>query len=353
MHMRRTWKGKLYWMLCLALSALFLSGCGGTELENKAFPLAVLVSGQDGQLTVCYLSQQLSEVANERADGGNMTAASAAGSTYYETHKTFEKNNRCQLDVSHTKAVVFQKGFIESGALPLFLDTVRSENMYARNTLVYVSDSSMEQLAELNTSLEIPLGSYLEQMTENEQDIRKQAAVTLGTLLNEQANASRTLLLPVLREENGLPQIYEYEALQDFEVKGRVGTKDAQIHYLLEGQLQQMDLHLDAGEQVRLSRLKCKREFVLNNGRVTEQIILRAEAEHITGSASQMKMEQMLQERITNACQDSQETLGLDLSDSSRCLALYAPDIYRLYGKCTDEYRKILDYEAQIQIHVV
>ena len=348
--MQKKWNMKIFGMISLAAVALSFSGCGGTELENKTFPLAVVIEEQQGQHKVCYLAQQLSEVSNERADGGNMTAANASGSTYYETHKSFEKNNRCQLDMTHTKAVIFQKGFLESNAFETFLDTVRSENTYARNTLVYISDSSMEDMAELNNSLEVPLGSYLEQMTENEQEVNEQAFVTLGALLNEQANASRTLLIPVLRVENKLPEIQSYEVLQGFEAKGRVDLKQAQIYYLLAGQMQQMDLYLDSEEQVRLQHLKCKREFRMDGGTVTEQIVLTAEAEHVTGNASQARIERELESEIKEACRTGMQEKQIDLTDSSRLLAMCAPDVYRVYGNRAEEYRKNLVYEGKVRV---
>ena len=338
---------------CLLLLALFCTGCAGTELENKSFPLAVIIAHKDGQHEVCYLAQQLSEVANERADGGNMTAASASGSTYYETHQSFEKSNRCKLDMTHTKAVIFQKGFLESRAFTVFLDTVRSENTYARNTLVYLSDAKTEDLAELNNTLEVPLGSYLEQMTENEREVKEQAFVTLGTLLNEQANASRTLLIPVLEVEHGLPVIKSYEVMQGFETKGSVGVKEAQIYYLLAGQMQQMDLFLDKEEQARLVRLKCKRKFYMQDGKVTEQLLLKADAERITGKAARGRMERVLAERIKDSCQEQLLQNDIDLTDSSRDLALYAPDIYRMYGKQVQKYRDNLVYDVQVQVRMM
>jgi len=351
--MQKKWNRKIFGMAGLAVLALFLSGCGGTELENKTFPLAVLIGEQEGEHKICYLAQQLSEVSNERADGGNITAANASGTTYYETHKLYEKNNRCQLDMTHTKAIVFQKGFLESNAFETFLDTVRSENTYARNTLVYLSDSSMEDMAKLNSSLEVPLGSYLEQMTENEQEVKEQAFVTLGALLNEQANASRTLLIPVLKVENKLPEIQSYEVLQGFEAKGRVNLKQAQIYYLLAGQMQQMDMYLDEEEQVRLHQLKCKRKFRLENGKVTEQIVLSAKAEHVTGNASRGRIEAELKNEIEESCRMGMLEKGIDLSDSSRYLAMCAPDVYRVYGSRADEYRKNLMYEGRVKVAVM
>ena len=42
-----------------------------------------------------------------------------------------------------------------------------------------------------------------------------------------------------------------------------------------------------------------------------------------------------------------------DLTDSSRYLALYAPDIYRVYGKRADEYRSNLTYEVSVRIRML
>lgn len=344
---------KIIWGICLLALVLMTGGCGGTELENKTFPLAVLIAQQNGRHKICYLAQQLSDVANERADGGNLTAAQASGSTYYETHQSFEKNNRCQLDMTHTKAVIFQRGFLESSAFRTFLDTVRSENTYARNTLVYLSDSSMEEMAKLNDTLELPLGSYLEQMTENEQEVNEQAFATLGALLNEQANASRTLLIPVLEVKNDQPVISAYEILQGFQMKGRADESEAQIYYLLAGQMKQMDVFLDKEEQVRLRRIKCKRRFLMNQENVTEQILVTAEAERITGKASQERIQRTLENRIEEICRTEIGKNEADLTDSSRYLALYAPDIYRVYGKRTEEYRKHLVYDARVRIRML
>lgn len=362
---------KIAVIVCMSVFMLFLNGCAGAELENKTFPLAVLIEQQDGQHKICYLAQQLSDVANERADGGNMTAANAAGSTYYETHQSFEKNNRCQLDMTHTKAVIFQKGFLESSAFRTFLDTVRSENTYARNTLVYLSDSSMEDMAKLNESLEVPLGSYLEQMTENEQEVKEQAFVTLGALLNEQANACRTLLIPVLEVKQDLPVISSYEIFQGFVPKGRVDAEEAKIYYLLAGQMQQMDLFLDKEEQVKLHKIKCRRRFLLredtdlnqdmdlhqdtdmHQDKVTEQILVTAEVQRITGKASEERVERMLENKMEEICRTGIQKNDADLTDSVRYLALHAPDIYRIYGKRADDYRKNLVYEARVQVRLI
>ncbi len=336
---------------CCAAAALFCGGCAGTELENKSFPLAVLIAQQEQQCQVCYLSQDLSAVANEQSDGSNITAASALGSTYYETQKAFEKNNRCQLDLSHTKALVFSEDYLKNG-FSMFLETVRRENIYARNTLVYLTESSMKDMADLNSDLDVPLGSYLEQMMENEQDIKEQAVVTLGMLLNEQANRKRTILVPVLRAEQGLPVIRSYVALQDFESKGRISTEEAQVYYLLQNQLDEMDLHLDADTQIRLSGLSCGRSFESEGDRIIQELDISADAEQITGRASEKEIEDMLQEKIQDICRGSQKQ-QIDVSDSYRWLARYAPELYLLYEKDPASYREQLEYITKVHVNVV
>ena len=185
------------------------------------------------------------------------------------------------------------------------------------------------------------------------QEVNEQAFVTLGALLNEQANASRTLLIPVLEVKRDLPVISSYEILQGFVPKGRADAKEAQIYYLLAGQLEQMDVFLDKEEQVKLHCLGCKREFSSDQEKVTERIWLTAEAKRITGKASEERIERMLENGIEEICRTGIEKNEADLTDSSRYLAMYAPDIYRVYGKRAEEYRKNLGYEVHVQVRIL
>ncbi len=344
-------KKKAFFFLLSAISFSFcFSGCAGTELENKYFPLATLLEAGRQKYDVCYLSQDLSEVANERADGGNQTAEGAGGTTYYEAQKSFEKNNRCKLDLSHTKALIFQEDMIDNKEFVRFLDTVRKENTYARNTLVFLTESSMEKLQKLNSKMDVPLGSYLEQMVENEQDQKERTALTLGNLLNEQANQNRTLFLPVIKEENGQPAVTHYKVLQDFSPKGTASMEEAQIYFLLENGLKQMDLKLDYGAQVRLSGLKCKRKFKAQGGKVVQQVLVSADAKLVSGSALKSAVESMLQEKILQAFWNQMEENQADITDSYRRLAMEAPELYREYQGHVEEYRTALECSPGVSV---
>ncbi len=340
-------------LAAFVLAITQMSGCAGTELENKSFPLAVLIEAQKNQYKVCYLSQNLAEVADEQADGKNTTAASANGSTYYETQHLFEKNNRCQLDLSHTKALIFQQDVLTNGEFDIFLDTMRSQNTYARNTLVYFAENEMDKLAKLNDTLEIPLGSYLEQMTENEQDIDKQAVVTLGVLLNEQKNKNRTILVPVLAQADSLPLIQSYVVLQDFVQTGQISVKEAEFYYLMENRLQQMDLQIERGAQVHLSNIQCKRSFQAEYGKVTQQLSITADAEQVTGSVLRKDIEKQIAENLLFLCQYLKEQDQTDITDSYYSLAKNAPNIYQLYEGQAEQYRNHLTYQVSVKIRML
>lgn len=350
------WKKKnmriAFFMLLWLPFLLISTGCAGTELENKYFPLAVLLEAGRQQYDVCYLSQNLSEIANERANGDNQTAEAASGATYYEAQKSFEKNNRCKLDLSHTKALIFQEDMMDNKEFVRFLDTVRKENTYARNTLVFLAGCSMKKLQKLNSDMDVPLGSYLEQMIENEQDQKEQSVITLGNLLNEQANQNRTLLIPVIKAENSQPVVSHYKLLQDFVSKGTASIEEAQIYFLLENGLKQMDLRLDYGAQVRLSGLKCKRKFQAEGGKVIQQLFITADAKLITGSVLKSAVESTLQEKMLQVFWNQMEENQADITDSYRRLAMEAPEIYRDYVGHVEEYRIALECSPSVTITI-
>lgn len=350
MALRKKKIRKVLLLLPGLLFAIFVSGCAGTELENKYFPLAVLLESGKQQYHVCYLSQNLSEVANERTERENQTEEGASGATYYEAQKFFEKNNRCKLDLSHTKALIFQEDMMERKDFARFLDTVRKEKIYARNTLVFFSDSSMEKLVKLNNDMDVPLGSYLEQMVENEQDQKEQAVVTLGSLLNEQVNRDRTLLIPMIKAEGGQPVVTHYKLLQDFVPKGTASLEEAQIYFLVENGLKQMDLRLDYGSQVRLSELKCKRKFQMEGGKVKQQLLITANAKPVTGSVLKSAVENMLQEKLLQVFWNQIEENQADITDSYRRLAMEAPEIYDDYAGHASEYRMELECSPTVTV---
>lgn len=338
-------------LFALALG-LVMSGCSGTELENKSFPLAVLLKGQEQGCKVYYLFQNLSEISNERASGENAVMTDVEGETYYAAQKAYEKNNRCKLDASHTKALILDMDFFEDEALlSSFLQTVRVEDTYARNTLFYLTDSDMADMAGLNEEMEVPLGTYLEQMTENEQDIGEGAVFTLGTLMNELANQDRTVLIPILEAGNGLPVVASYALMQEGRYAGRIDTGSAMMHYLVQGQLDELDLMLEGGGQVRLTGLSCKRSLKLDgDGRVTETLKVGGQYERLSGSFDTEEIEQSLKRQLTDSWQQCMADNHADLTDSYRYLAMKAPDAYARYRLDPEGYRAQLQLLAEVEI---
>ena len=53
--MWNNWKRKIQGLAGLIAAVLLLSGCGGAELENKTFPLAVVIAQQKGSIRSAIL----------------------------------------------------------------------------------------------------------------------------------------------------------------------------------------------------------------------------------------------------------------------------------------------------------
>lgn len=339
--------------MLVAAMAFLLSGCSGAELENKSFPLALLLDEKEGSCQSVYLFQQLSEISNERASGGNTTVNAASGGTYFEAQKAYEKNNRCQLDVSHTKAVILGLDFFEDAKMrKSFLEYVRKDGKFARNTLLYLTRQGLQELAELNEELEAPLGSYLEQMTENEQDIADTAVITLGTLLNEAENQDQVLLIPVLEVKNGLPVVCAYYVMEDYETAGVISVETAMSYFLMQGQLKELDLQLDGGAQVRLGNLSCQRSFSADGDQVLQNLLIKTDADYITGAGRKQEIQKEVQRQLETAWAQVRREYQADLSDSYRYLPMCAPKLWEVYKNDPDGYRAALNVRVDVQVRM-
>ena len=71
----------------------------------------------------------------------------------------------------------------------------------ARNTYLFATDLKMEHLFGLDQNLEKPLGTYLEELLESDEDYKDKRIMTLGRLYDERQNQMETLYIPVLGEK--------------------------------------------------------------------------------------------------------------------------------------------------------
>ena len=106
---------------------------------------------------------------------------------FYYTEK-LRKNSSKSIDFSHNKALILSEEFLkDEEKLQKFLEYAKTQELMARNTYLFVTDLKMEHLFGLDQNLEKPLGTYLEELLESDEDYKDKRIMTLGRLYDERS----------------------------------------------------------------------------------------------------------------------------------------------------------------------
>ena len=171
-------KNRRLWTMCVVLaSVFFMTGCSTTELEERSFPMLVAIGVEDGNVTY-------KDAFPKEDDTGKLGAK--------------------EKDYNHLKVLVLEEDLLEQQKLyESTLNEIAEKEIFPRNTYVCVMDD-MDELFELEKEISQDLGTYLEEYLKSHEE-KKDRLLTLGDLLDEQANQLFVLYLPYLDvEENKL-----------------------------------------------------------------------------------------------------------------------------------------------------
>lgn len=160
--------------LCVLLTFLMV-GCSTTELEERSFPMLVAIEYENGGVTY-------KNAFPKEDDMGKMGAK--------------------QKDYNHLKVLVLEDELLETkNAYESVISELAEKEIFPRNTYVCALDD-VEDLFEIEKKISQDLGTYLEEYLKlHEED--KGRLLTLGDLIDEQANHSFILYMPYLDvEEN-------------------------------------------------------------------------------------------------------------------------------------------------------
>lgn len=160
--------------LLVILASFLLAGCSSTELEERCFPMAVMVEMENGKVT------------------------------YYASFKEEKTENVDRLnkipDYNHLKVLVLEEDLLEQqNQYNAMLDKLAETEEFPRNTYVCVVDD-VDDLFELEKNITEDLGSYLEEYLKKHEE-KKDRLLTLGDLMDEKENQSMVLYLPYLEAE--------------------------------------------------------------------------------------------------------------------------------------------------------
>lgn len=352
-------KGKQAASAVMFFGMIFLlSGCSTMELENRKFPLAMGIDKVEDLCRISYKFQDLSKVADENAVSSSGTDFYIEDKDFFTGISKYANNTNKMMDYNHMKALVLSEDFMEDEeSLSMFLEICQKEDLIARNTLMFFSENAAEILA-LDQNLDTAIGSYLEEMMESRDDYKLKTTVTLGDLYNESVNKEQLLLIPVLKEEGGLPIICNYYAFSYGVPKGEVTVGEAILSYLCQGSIKKLAFTLQDGTPVSINRIKVKEDFMgekklLYHNKIRLEVVV--EKDFDTGSRKGEELGRQIEDlflgQLTKSAKSLLRDSEIDMTNSFYKIGRYDRKKYEKYKNDSQKY--LNDLEMQFEVDVI
>lgn len=345
--------------IVLLCGAALLSGCSTQELENRKFPLAMGVDRQEDACRVSYKFQDLSKIADEKAEGSpGGTDFYIEDEDFYTAVSKYANQTNKILDYNHMKALILSVDFVEDAeALSNFIWICEKENLIARNTLLFFSEDAAEILL-LDKKLDASIGSYLEEMMDSREDYKLKDAATFGDLCNEMWNREQLLLIPVLAESGGVPVIRSYYALSGGAPKGEVEVNEAVLSYLSQGKIKKLSFSLEDGTAILINRIRVRGKFLNDGGLIyRNKIHLEAVVEKEmdtggdNGEAVRRQIKELFERQLNEGARRLKDAPGIDMNNCFYKLGMSGGESLRRYRG--DLAGFLSDLEVRYEVDVI
>lgn len=330
-------KGLLFAIVWMSLC---LTGCGDHELENREFPLAIGVESAKEGCLAAFSFPILSDSSGDNGTSGTASTALEKGRDFFTIQKNYEKNSSKSIDFSHNKVLILGEDFIkDEEQLQNFIDYARTQELMARNTYLFVTDLSMEELFDMGGKLEKPFGTYLEELLESDEDYGNKQIMTLGKLYDERLNQMETLFIPVLGAgEDNKPMVTASWVLKNGEPLKKVSRNTAMESLLIQGKLKGASFQDGDGNEWRLTHIKPSYELKkdLDHPGVTVEITCKAGlkngrvADWREEEDLEIKLGEEISSRLTETAKKGLKK-GFDLTNSYKKLGNHYRQAYRYY----------------------
>lgn len=363
------------------LAVLCLGGCGNTELEERNFPLAAAVTLTKENYQMAFGFEQLKDVADEKSEKENTSVLLAEGKDCMELFLHADGENPGEMDYNHLKALILNRSLLEDEKrLGAFLGYLEEENLFSRNTLLFVTEDKPDQVMEMDTVLKEPVGTYLNERIASDERFKDSEAVTLGSLFRIWENENENLWIPYINCAEDKMILEKYYLMQGRMAAGKVDRETGELALLSEQKMKSYSISLEDAESVTLSNLCCSYAFAEQNGQVTETVTIKADGKYQgnrellqktkhrdekledlhtdsqDGNALlevEAEIEQTLEEKMDAMTEKLQQNQNADGTNSYYKLGAYARDIYLQYQKDWSSYRKNLTVEYHWDITLV
>lgn len=363
------------------LAVLCLGGCGNTELEERNFPLAAAVTLTKENYQMAFGFEQLKDVADEKSEKENTSVLLAEGKDCMELFLHADGENPGEMDYNHLKALILNRSLLEDEKrLGEFLGYLEEENLFSRNTLLFVTDDEPDQVMEMDTVLKEPVGTYLNERIASDERFKDSEAVTLGSLFRIWENENENLWIPYINCAEDKMILEKYYLMQGRMAAGKVDRETGELALLSEQKMKSYSISLEDAESVTLSNLCCSYAFTEQNGQVTETVTIKADGKYQgnrellqktkhrdekledlhTDSQDEnalleveAEIEQTLEEKMDAMTEKLQQSQNADGTNSYYKLGAYARDIYLQFQKDWSGYRKNLTVEYHWDVTLV
>lgn len=363
------------------LAVLCLGGCGNTELEERNFPLAAAVTLTKENYQMAFGFEQLKDVADEKSEKENTSVLLAEGKDCMELFLHVDGENPGEMDYNHLKALILNRSILEDEKrLGAFLGYLEEENLFSRNTLLFVTEDEPDQVMEMDTVLKEPVGTYLNERIASDERFKDSEAVTLGSLFRIWENENENLWIPYINCAEDKMILEKYYLMQGRMAAGKVDRETGELALLSEQKMKSYSISLEDAESVTLSNLCCSYAFTEQNGQVTETVTIKADGKYQgnrellqktkhrdekledlhTDSQDEnalleveTEIEQTLEEKMDAMTEKLQQNQNADGTNSYYKLGAYARDIYLQYQKDWSSYRKNLTVEYHWDVTLV
>jgi hypothetical protein len=363
------------------LVVLCFGGCGNTELEERNFPLAAAVTLTKENYQMAFGFEQLKDVADEKSEKENTSVLLAEGKDCMELFLHADGENPGEMDYNHLKALILNRSLLEDEKrLGAFLGYLEEENLFSRNTLLFVTEDEPDQVMEMDTVLKEPVGTYLNERIASDERFKDSEAVTLGSLFRIWENENENLWIPYINCAEDKMILEKYYLMQGRMAAGKVDRETGELALLSEQKMKSYSISLEDAESVTLSNLCCSYAFTEQNGQVTETVTIKADGKYQgnrellqktkhrdekledlhTDSQDEnalleveAEIEQTLEEKMDAMTEKLQQNQNADGTNSYYKLGAYARDIYLQFQKDWSGYRKNLTVEYHWDVTLV
>lgn len=362
-------------------AAVCLGGCGNTELEERNFPLAAAVTLTKENYQMAFGFEQLKDVADEKSEKENTSVLLAEGKDCMELFLHADGENPGEMDYNHLKALILNRSLLEDEKrLGAFLGYLEEENLFSRNTLLFVTEDEPDQVMEMDTVLKEPVGTYLNERIASDERFKDSEAVTLGSLFRIWENENENLWIPYINCAEDKMILEKYYLMQGRMAAGKVDRETGELALLSEQKMKSYSISLEDAESVTLSNLCCSYAFTEQNGQVTETVTIKADGKY-QGNRERLQktkhrdekledlhtdsqdenalmeveaeIEQTLEEKMDAMTEKLQQNQNADGTNSYYKLGAYARDIYLQFQKDWSGYRKNLTVEYHWDVTLV